>query len=67
MRPAVLTYKEVTLDPVTRTATRGERRFELPPEAVTDKIAAEFKQGVLVVHAPKAAEAKPRTIEIAAK
>jgi two-component system response regulator MprA len=29
VRPAVLTYKEVTLDPVTRTATRGERRFEL--------------------------------------
>ena len=44
-----------------------ERRFELPNEAVTGKVAAEFKQGVLIVHAPKAAEAKPRTIEIAAK
>lgn len=50
-----------------RLAKSFERRFELPPEAITDKVAAEFKQGVLVVHAPKAAEAKPRTIEITAK
>jgi HSP20 family protein len=47
-----------------RLAKSFERRFELPPEAITDKLAAEFKQGVLVVHAPKAAEAKPRTVEI---
>ena len=50
-----------------RLARSFERRFELPSEAVTDEVVAEFKHGVLVVHAPKAAEAKPRTIEIAAK
>jgi HSP20 family protein len=50
-----------------RLAKSFERRFELPAEAMTDEVAAEFTQGVLVVHAPKAAEVKPRTIEIAAK
>ena len=50
-----------------RLAKSFERRFELPPEAITDKLAAEFKQGMLVVHAPKAAEAKPRSIEITAE
>ncbi len=44
-----------------------ERRFELPPEADPDKIAAEFAKGVLTVHAPKAATAKPRKVEIAPK
>jgi HSP20 family protein len=50
-----------------RLARSFERRFELPAEAVSDEVAAEFTKGVLVVHAPKAAEVKPRTIEIAAK
>lgn len=50
-----------------RLARSFERRFELPAEAVTDRVAAEFEHGVLVVHAPKAVEAKPRTVEIAAK
>ena len=48
-----------------RLARRFERRFELPAEVMTDKVAAEFKQGLLVVHAPKAAAVEPRTIEIA--
>ncbi len=48
-----------------RLALRFERRFELPAEVVTDKVAAEFKQGLLVVHAPKAAAVEPRAIEIA--
>lgn len=42
-----------------------ERRFELPPEAEPEKIAAEFAKGVLTVHAPKAKEAKPRKVAIA--
>ena len=50
-----------------RLARSFERRFELPAEAVTDDVAAEFEHGVLVVHAPKAAEVQPRTVEIAAK
>ncbi len=44
-----------------------ERRFELPPEADPDGISAEFAKGVLTVHAPKTATAKPRKVEIAAK
>ena len=59
--------KEKTFFLNERLAKTFERRFELPTEAVTDRIAAEFRQGVLIVHAPKGAEAKPRTIEIAAK
>jgi HSP20 family protein len=50
-----------------RLAKQFERRFELPPEADSAKIAADFKAGVLTVHAPKATAAKPRTVEIATK
>lgn len=40
------------------------RRMGLPTDADEQKIAAEFKDGVLNVHIPKAASAKPRSIEI---
>lgn len=40
-----------------------ERRFEIPPTAVTDKLTAEFKQGVLFVRAPLHVE-KPRKVPI---
>ena len=50
-----------------RLAKQFERRFELPPEADTGKIGADFKAGVLTVHAPKEKEAKPRPVAIAAK
>jgi HSP20 family protein len=50
-----------------RLAKTFERRFELPAEALPEKIAAEFKQGVLIVHAPKAEAAKPRKVEIGVK
>jgi HSP20 family protein len=50
-----------------RLANEFERRFELPPEADSAKIAAEFKAGVLTVHAPKASVAKPRAVAIATK
>jgi HSP20 family protein len=50
-----------------RLAKEFERRFELPPEAETGKLAAEFKDGVLTVHAPKAKAATPRKIAIAPK
>jgi len=50
-----------------RLAKQFERRFELPPEADTGKIDADFKAGVLTVHAPKQKEAKPRPVAIAAK
>jgi len=41
-----------------------ERRFELPPEADTEAVKADFRKGVLEVHAPKAQAAKPRRITI---
>jgi HSP20 family protein len=40
------------------------RQFTLPPEVATDKMEAEFKDGVLNVHLPKTAVAKPKAIEV---
>ncbi|MGH3080360.1 MAG: Hsp20/alpha crystallin family protein [Gaiellaceae bacterium] len=40
-----------------------ERRFEIPPTAETEKLTAEFKQGVLSVRAPLHVE-KPRKVPI---
>jgi HSP20 family protein len=56
--------KEKTFYLNERLARTFERRFELPPTVITDKVAAEFEHGVLVVHAPTAAEVAPRTIAI---
>lgn len=47
-----------------RLALAFERRFELPPEADTQKVKAEFKKGILAVHAPKAITATPKKVEI---
>lgn len=44
-----------------------ERRFHLPADADTDKIAAQFGKGVLTVHAPKLVVTEPKKIEIAKK
>ena len=41
-----------------------ERRFQLPEDADTEKLAARFEGGVLEIHAPKAPEAKRRKILI---
>jgi HSP20 family protein len=48
-----------------RLAKQFERRFELPPEAETGKVAADFKAGVLIVHAPKAKASEPHKVKIA--
>ena len=40
------------------------RSFTLPDDADGDKVAAEFKDGVLRVHLPKNETAKPKAIEI---
>jgi HSP20 family protein len=41
-----------------------ERRFRLPVEVDTKALKADFKKGVLAVHAPKAAVAKPQRVPI---
>ena len=43
-----------------RLARAFERRFELPPEADTQEVKAEFKKGILAVHAPKTITAAPK-------
>jgi HSP20 family protein len=40
------------------------RRFTLPSEVDGAKVSAEFKEGVLNVHLPKAANAKPKAITV---
>lgn len=45
-------------------STRYRRSFVLSKELDTDKIDAKLKDGVLRVHIPKRAEAKPRRIEV---
>ncbi|HAK07630.1 MAG TPA: heat-shock protein Hsp20, partial [Spartobacteria bacterium] len=41
-----------------------ERTFTLPENADATKIAADFKDGVLRIHLPKSAAAKPKPIEV---
>lgn len=43
---------------------RYRRMFTLSKELDTDKVSAEFRQGVLKLHIPKAEHAKPRRIEV---
>jgi HSP20 family protein len=40
------------------------RRLSLPNDADAQKIAADFKNGVLNIHIPKSASAKPKAVEI---
>jgi HSP20 family protein len=40
------------------------RSFTLPEGALAEKVSAEFKDGVLMVHLPKDEKAKPRAIEV---
>jgi HSP20 family protein len=40
------------------------RGFLVPEDADASKVAAEFKEGVLKVHLPKSATAKPKAVEV---
>jgi HSP20 family protein len=40
------------------------RQFALPPDVIAEKLEADFKDGMLNVHLPKAAVAKPKAIEV---
>jgi HSP20 family protein len=44
-----------------------ERVLRLPTEVQTDKAKADFENGILIIHLPKAEAVKPRTISIKAK
>ena len=44
-----------------------ERRFELPATADGTHVTAEFAKGVLTLHVPKVAEAKPHKVAIGKK
>lgn len=41
-----------------------DRRFTLPDDADATKVISEFKDGMLQVHLPKNANAKPKAIEV---
>jgi HSP20 family protein len=41
------------------------RTFSLPSQVSSDDVKASFKDGVLVIEVPKAAEARPRKIDLA--
>lgn len=48
-----------------RPAGRFEKSIEIPVKVDADKIAASFKNGVMMIRLPKAAEARPRQVPIA--
>ena len=43
---------------------KWQRSFTLPERVDADKVAAEFIEGVLKIHLPKAGETKPRQIQV---
>jgi HSP20 family protein len=49
---------------VERSYGKFVRQFALPSEVEATKVQAEFKEGVLNVHLPKVAVAKPKTVEV---
>jgi HSP20 family protein len=49
---------------IERAYGRFERRLAFPSEVDVQKVAAEFKEGVLIVHLPKTASAKPKAVEV---
>lgn len=49
---------------VERSYGRFERSFAIPDDAESDKVKAEFKDGVLRVHLAKSESARPKQIEV---
>ena len=41
------------------------RSFVLPENVSADKVTAEFKDGLLLVHLPKTETAKPKAVQVA--
>lgn len=59
------TIKQEQFHRVERSYGAFSRSFSLPSRIDTDKVRAEFKEGVLAITLPVKAEAKPRQIEVA--
>lgn len=59
--------KEKTLRLRERLEAHFERRFHLPMEVDTEHVTAEYGKGVLTLHVPKIAAAKPRSVKILKK
>jgi len=57
--------KEEEFHRIERSYGSFTRAFSLPSRVTSDNVAAEFKDGILTITVPKAAEARPRRIEIA--
>ena len=49
---------------IERASGRFERRLAVPAEVDAQTVVAEFKDGVLKVHLPKSAGAKPKTVDV---
>jgi HSP20 family protein len=49
---------------VERSYGRFVRRLNVPSDVAQDQVAAEFANGVLNVHLPKSATAKPRNVDV---
>jgi HSP20 family protein len=56
--------KGKTFHRVERSYGKFARRFSLPTEVDAAHVQADFKEGVLTVHLPKAAVAKPKSVEV---
>jgi HSP20 family protein len=56
--------KNKTYHRVERVYGKFVRRMTVPTDVDEQKVGAEFKNGVLTVHLPKSAAAKPKTIDV---
>ncbi|MCB0282152.1 MAG: Hsp20/alpha crystallin family protein [Calditrichae bacterium] len=60
-------HKSDNFHQVERRYGKFSRSVGIPSGVMLDKISAEYEQGILHIHIPKAEEAKPRQIEIKVK
>jgi HSP20 family protein len=56
--------KDNTVHRTERFSGKFRRSFILPEPVNSDKVKADYKDGILTVHIPKAEEAKPKKIKI---
>jgi len=56
--------KDTNYHRVERTFGKFCRTFQLPTMVQSGKISADFKDGILLIHLPKAEELKPKEIEV---